>query len=128
MPRYTFPGYPVFLERAAREVGCPEAETPARKISTLSSLANLCAQAADAEPSRVPAILKKAGEFRDQLHAAHRAAELMLSEVGSALVVAEPPVIPSAAGRPVADRKPRGKPGRGPAEGRTPEPSEGATA
>jgi hypothetical protein len=82
---YTFPGYPSFLETAAQQIGRPGAEGPARCITTLSALANLCAQASMADPAHVPAIMAKAGEFRDQLHAAYVAAELMIAEVDKAL-------------------------------------------
>jgi hypothetical protein len=82
---YTFPGYPAFLEAAARQIGHPEAEAPARRITTLSALANLCAQAGTARQEQAPAVMAKAAEFRDQLHAAYRAAELMLTEVNRSL-------------------------------------------
>jgi hypothetical protein len=81
---YTFPGYPSFLEAAAQQIGRPGTEGPARRIATLSDLANLCAQASVADPAHVPAIMAKAGEFRDQLHAAYTAAELMIAEVDHA--------------------------------------------
>ena len=82
---YSFPGFPAFLEAAAKQIGHPEAEAPARRIATLSSMANLCAQAGSACQEDARTILSKAAEFRDQLHAAHQAAELMLSEVHRAL-------------------------------------------
>jgi hypothetical protein len=82
---YSFPGYTSFLEAAARQIGRPEAEGPARRITTLSALANLCAQASVAEPAHAPAIMAKAEEFRDQLHAALTAADLMLDELKRAL-------------------------------------------
>lgn len=94
MSVYAFPGFTTFLEAASRRIGCPEAEAPARRIATLSALANLCAQAAAASPDDARAILVKAGEFRDQLHAAHEAAELMLSEVHQALGLNEPAMEP----------------------------------
>ena len=49
MPRYSFPGYYVFLEEAARQIGHPEASAPARRITPLSALGNLCAQAGVAD-------------------------------------------------------------------------------
>jgi hypothetical protein len=76
-----FPGYPAFLEAAAAELNCPEAAGPARRVSTLTAMANLCAQAAVAETGAVAGILAKAEEFRDQLRVATRAAELMLASV-----------------------------------------------
>ena len=81
MPSYVFPGYPVFLESAAAELGCPESAGPARRIAVLTALANLCAQAAQGKPAHVEGILAKAVEFRDQLATALRAAELMLLDV-----------------------------------------------
>jgi hypothetical protein len=96
----TFPGYAAFLEEAARQIGHPEAEAPARRITTLSALANLCAQASLAEPAHVPSILVKAAEFRDQLHAAYEAAELMLAGVSRARgLIPEPPRRGGRAGR-----------------------------
>lgn len=83
MLRDSFPGYPIYLEAAARQIGHPEAEAPARRITALSALANLCAQASMAAPEDAPAILDKASEFRDQLHAAAIAADLMIEEVAS---------------------------------------------
>lgn len=82
---YAFPGFTKFLEAAAKRIGHPEAEAPARRIATLSALANLCAQAGASGPQDARAILVKGAEFRDQLHAAYEAAELMLSDVHRAL-------------------------------------------
>jgi hypothetical protein len=79
--KHPFPGFPAFLARAAAEIGRPEAADPARRITTLAAVANLCAQAADAELAHVPAILAKATEFCDQLQAAWRAAELMIADL-----------------------------------------------
>jgi hypothetical protein len=78
---YVFPGYPIFLELAAEELGHPESAGPASRIVALTALANLCAQAAHGNPAHVEAILAKAAEFRDQLATALRAAELMLADV-----------------------------------------------
>jgi hypothetical protein len=72
-------------------VGRPEAEVPARRIASLSALANLCAQASVADVAHAPAIMAKAAEFRDQLHVAYEAAELMLLEVHQALGSKEEP-------------------------------------
>jgi hypothetical protein len=85
MSRYVFPGFTGFLEEAARRIGRPEVAAPARRDSTLSALANLCAQAAPAGPEHARAILDKAAEFRDQLYAASQAADLMIDEVHQAL-------------------------------------------
>ena len=87
MPRYRFPGYPAFLRDAALQIGHPEAEAPARRITTLAAIGNLCAQAADARPENVAGIMLKAGEFRDQLHAAYAASELMISATRNALAL-----------------------------------------
>jgi hypothetical protein len=84
MSKYSFPGYPAFLEAAAIQLGHPEAAGPARQISTLAALANLCAQAGDAAPEHVPAILARASAFRDQIHVALRAADLILADVSAA--------------------------------------------
>jgi hypothetical protein len=83
-----FPGYPSYLDTAAADLGRPEAARPARSIATLSALANLCAQASAASPAAVAGILAKADEFRDQLHVAYRAAELMLDELRTELAQA----------------------------------------
>jgi len=90
VPRVPFPGYPAFLESAARQIGRPEAEAPARRIATLSALANLCAQASLGGPEVAPAVLAKAAEFRDQLHAAALAADLMIAEVFDSLGLGNP--------------------------------------
>jgi hypothetical protein len=87
-----FPGFPAYLEAAAAEVGHPEAARPARRISTLAAMANLCAQAALADEVHAAGILAKASEFRDQLLVAHRAAELMLADF---LAVTDPGREPS---------------------------------
>ena len=81
MSSYVFPGYPAFLDAAAAALGHPESAGPARRISTLSALANLCAQAAHGDRAHVEGILAKAAEFRNQLATALRAAELMLADV-----------------------------------------------
>jgi hypothetical protein len=91
--RYTFPGYPAFLERAAEELGLAPMLLGRSSPGPLASMANLCAQASTAEPAHVAAILAEAGAFRDRLRVAARAAELMLAEVEQArtAVAAEPP-------------------------------------
>ena len=89
MTAYTFPGFTTFLNAAVSRIGHPEAEAPARRIATLSAMANLCAQAGTAGSEDAKRILAKAGEFRDQLHAAYEAAELMLSDVHLALGLEE---------------------------------------
>ena len=111
MNHYTFPGFSAFLGAAAREIGRPEAEAPARRIATLSALANLCAQVAEAGPVHAPAVMAKAAEFRDQLHAAHRAADLMLEEVSRSLELTNKP--PKGAPPPPALRFARGQEPRG---------------
>ncbi len=81
MARYCFRGFPAFLEVAAEELGRPKVAGAVRRNEALSALANLCAQAAEADEVHVGGILAKAAEFRDQLQVASRAAELMLAEV-----------------------------------------------
>ena len=53
----------------------------AAAVEALAALANLCAQASQADGAHVEGILAKACEFRDQLHAAHEAADLMLADI-----------------------------------------------
>ena len=93
MDRYTFPGYPAFLERAAEELGLAPATLGRSAPGPLSAMANLCAQASTAEQAHVAEILAAAGAFRDRLRVAARAAELMLAEVERVrtAVAAEPP-------------------------------------
>jgi hypothetical protein len=81
LPHYVFHGYPAFLESAAAELGRPESAGPARRIASLTALANLCAQAAEGDLANVEGILAKAAEFRDQIATALRAADLMLADV-----------------------------------------------
>ncbi len=81
MPSYVFPGYPSFLEDAAKKLGHPESAGPARRIQALTALANLCAQACLAHPAHVAGILAKAAEYRDQLATALGAADLMMADV-----------------------------------------------
>ena len=97
MIRYRFPGHVKFLHDAAARIGRPEAEGPARRVSILAALADLCAQAGGADPEHAPMILAKAEEFRDQLHAAFEAAESMLDETRRALDL---PVEPARSGKP----------------------------
>ncbi|CAN5869642.1 hypothetical protein BH23PLA1_BH23PLA1_29550 [soil metagenome] len=81
MSNYQFPGYPRFLEVAAEQIGHTEAVSGARRITALTALANLCAQAAEADEDRIDAILQKANEFRNQLSVAFLASEHMLNDV-----------------------------------------------
>lgn len=119
MSTYRFPGFTTFLDSAAREIGRPEASAPARRITTLSSLANLCSQVEDADPVAARTILERAAEYRDQLLAAYIAAERMLDEVSTAAGVETRPALdaeaPGARGRSVVGprRKPRPRPGPG---------------
>jgi hypothetical protein len=106
-----FNGFPEFLTAAAVEIGHPEAAIAARRSAALSGMAVLCAQAMSADDAHVEGILAKAAEFRDQLHAAYRASERMLSyvrearglETSSAVVSVERSSA-AAARRPAADR------------------------
>lgn len=99
-----FPGYPLYLESAAQALGHPEAAGPARRVSTLAALANLCAQASIADSTAVPAILAKAEEFRDQLRIAAHAAELMLASVRRTRAEAADSSTPEATVGPTAGR------------------------
>ena len=76
-----FPGFPDYLDAAAAALGHPEAAAPARRIVTLSALANLCAQASLADEGRAAIILARAEEFVVQLQVAARAAEMMLADL-----------------------------------------------
>ncbi len=89
MPRYSFPGYSVFLAEAAVKLGHPEAEGPARGIAALSALGNLCGQAGIADSTHVQGIMAKAAEFRDQLQTAALAADLMIADMERALGLKE---------------------------------------
>jgi hypothetical protein len=80
----TFSGFPVFLERAAKELGLGTSHARTTPPAALAAMANLCAQASTASPVHALAILKEAAAFRDRLLVAARAAELMLDEVEQA--------------------------------------------
>jgi hypothetical protein len=97
MDRYIFPGFPDFLERAIGELGFPVPFARGRIPQALAGLANLCAQASDADRDHVAMILHEAALLRDQLLVASRAAELMLDEVTRArgALQAEPRAIPT---------------------------------
>ena len=81
MAKLHFAGFPEFLNLAAEIVGDPEASGPARRLTALGDVANLCAQAIEADPTVLKAILGKAEAFRNQLHVAYLAAELMIEEL-----------------------------------------------
>ena len=49
MARPQFAGYPAFLEAAAIQIGHPDAAGPASRITALTALSHLCAQAVLAE-------------------------------------------------------------------------------
>ena len=102
MSNYTFSGFPAFLEAAAARLGRPEAAGPARRQGALAALANLCAQVVGAERGRAPEILAKAAEFRDQLHVAHLAADLMLLDAYDGLGLPRPS-LPEGRGEPAAE-------------------------
>jgi hypothetical protein len=98
-----FPGYPAFVAAAEAELGSVGAAAPVRRIVPLTDLANLCAQASLAAPSRRSEILARAAEFRDQLAIALRAAELMLAHVENGA----PPPPPPSQPRPVRGPRPQ---------------------
>lgn len=81
MHPYVFPGSPVFVRQAAEELDAPGSVPFAAPNPALIALANLCAQAALADPGRVATILAHAAGFRDQLRTALRAADLMIAHV-----------------------------------------------
>jgi hypothetical protein len=112
LDRYTFPGYPAFLERAAEELGLAPSAHGRSSPGPLAAMANLCAQASTAEPAHVAGILAEAGAFRDRLRVAARAAELMLAEVTrarTAVAAGPPPTAPPVdhAGEPARPRPAR---------------------
>ena len=111
MDRYTFPGYPAFLERAAEELGLVPSPARGSSPGPLAAMANLCAQASTAEAAHVDEILAEAATFRDRLLVAARAAGLMLSEVVQASTAAAtepPPAAPPAPARSPRDPGTRG--------------------
>ena len=77
---HPFLGFPRYLERAAAAIAHPEASIPAQRITPLAALANLCAQASTADQTSAAGILAKADEFRQQLHVAALAADMMLDD------------------------------------------------
>ena len=81
MTAYVFPGYPTFLQRAASQLGRPETAFSAGRVAALAALANLCSQATFANAPQAAEILARAATFRDHLHTAALAADLMLAEV-----------------------------------------------
>jgi hypothetical protein len=88
---YHFPGAVHFVERAAADLGRPVLAGAVRHLAALSSLASLCAQAVHAEASQAATILAEAAAFRDQLHAAALAADLILDDVRNGLGLSEEP-------------------------------------
>ncbi len=84
---FVFSGHPAYLEAAAQQLDRPKAARGAGRLVALTALANLCAQASRADSTAGAAILLKAGEFRDQLAVALRAADAMLADVAAARVV-----------------------------------------
>lgn len=83
MPNFSFPGYPSYLKAAAIRLG-RSVVSDARHVAALAKMADLCAQAAEADAAHVADILHAAGEFRDQIHVAYLAAEQMLSDLREA--------------------------------------------
>ena len=103
---YKFPDSPAFLGEAAANLGLPVAAAAARGDVTLAAVANLCAQAAEADTSSVAAILTRAAGFRDRLEIALLAADLMVDAVREGRGV-----IPLAARRRTASTTSRTYPG-----------------
>jgi hypothetical protein len=85
MAKYYFPGYPAFFEAAAKINHLPELVGQAHRCPALEAMANLCAQAVEAEAEDVEEILDRASGFLDQLLVAHEAAKLMLEKVSEGL-------------------------------------------
>jgi hypothetical protein len=81
MGRSAFPGFPAFLEHAAKLLGFAPALVSGAPPAALAALSNLCAQASTAEPRHVPQILEEAASLRDRLIVAAKAAELMMDDV-----------------------------------------------
>jgi hypothetical protein len=90
VPHHPFLGFPRYLDRAAVAIAHPEASIPARRITPLAAIANLCAQASTADEAHLAGIHAKAAEFRHQLHAAALAADMMLEDVFSLESDSEP--------------------------------------
>ena len=76
-----FTGYPEYLDEVSKTIGHPEAAGPARRLTALGDVANLCAQASLADPINAKDIMRKAEAFRDQLHVAYLASSKMIEEL-----------------------------------------------
>lgn len=76
-----FTGYPEYLEMVSKTIGHPEAAGPARRLTALGDVANLCAQASLADPTNAKDIMSKAEAFRDQLHVAYLASSKMIEHI-----------------------------------------------
>jgi hypothetical protein len=87
---HPFLGFPRYLDHAAAAIAHPEASIPARRIAPLAAIANLCAQASTADEAHLAGIHAKAAEFRDQLHVAALAANMMLDDVFASESRSEP--------------------------------------
>lgn len=85
MSKYYFPGFPAFFKGAAEFNHLPELVGRAQRCPTIAAMANLCAQAVEADAKDVAEILAKASDFLDQLAVAHEAAKLMLEAVREGL-------------------------------------------
>ncbi len=81
MKKYRFPGYPIYLDHAADQIGHPEAVSGARRLVSLAVVANLCAQASEVAEEQVEPILEKALEVREELRMALEAVDLMIQDV-----------------------------------------------
>ena len=83
MPEFHFPGYPAYVEAAARAAGRPIRMDGFAKVGPLLGLSNLCGQAIGLHPSAMIEVLARAREFRDQLEVALSAADAMLDDVNT---------------------------------------------
>lgn len=101
-----FPGFPAFLDVAAARTGHREAAGRARSINAVAALSNLCAQSLSADAAGAQAILLKAGEFRDELLVAYRAAELMLIDAYARRGLARPAALDDCSAIPARSARP----------------------
>ncbi len=83
MAKLHFAGFPDYLDRAAEIVGDHEASRLARGLTALGDVSNLCSQATLADPLAVKDILEKAASFRNQLHIAYLAADMMIEALAT---------------------------------------------
>ncbi|MEO6810623.1 MAG: hypothetical protein ABI353_16020 [Isosphaeraceae bacterium] len=99
MSCYQFPGHPAYLARAAKTLGLPvSASDEARRQPALTRLANLIAQASDADVAHAPGVLAEALKSRDALAVALDASELALIDAHAGLGLTPPKFVRVAIG------------------------------